>query len=228
MGIVLTYIAYLVCVIFLGRFILHAFSWFMGVRQSSVRRGVIKKMSLLKGIQALLDLLLLRRLFKTNKILWIASWTFHLCFVLILLRHAWYFMDHVPEFIILMEPAGITSGYILPFSLLLLLVTKITAHRDRYISNYNLFIVTVLFMTSLTGLLMGIFFEPDVMDVKEFIAGILMIQPAPLPESSFFIVHFLLVLLLVPNIPFHLFTAPIISIEAKRREEGLDLVMHEK
>ncbi len=228
MGTVLTYTAYLVCLVFLGRFTLHAISWLKGVRQSPASPALTKTMSPVNIVQAVLDILLLRRLLKINKILWIASWTFHLCFFLILVRHTWYFMDTVPDFIIFMEPAGITAGYILPFSLVLILFTRLTARRDGYISYYNFFIISVLLMTSLTGLLMGIYFEPDVMDVKDFITGILMIEPAPLPESPFFIIHFLLVLLLVPNIPFHLFTAPIISMEAKRREEGLDLVMHEK
>lgn len=228
MGTFLTFITYTVCVVFLGRFILHAVSWIKGVKQPSARPVFTKKMTPGQIVETVLDILLFRRLFKTSMVLWVASWIFHVSLFLVLVRHTWYFIDPVPDFIITMEPAGITAGYILPVSLLLIFIIRTAGSRDRYVSYYNFFIIGALFMISLTGLLMGTFSLTDVLDVKDFITGILIFEPGDLPDSPLFVVHFLFALLLVPCIPFHLFTAPIVAIEAKRREEGLDLVMHEK
>ncbi len=227
MGKILTIAAYISCAVFLGRLIWHALSWIKAEKRPSVCPGV-EGISAGTMAEALLDMIFFRRLFKTNRVLWIASWAFHISLLLIILRHAWYFMDPVPDFIILMEPAGIKAGYVLPFSLMLLLLLRMAAGRDRYISQYNIFLITVLFMISVTGLLMGIFFQPDVLDVKDFISGILAFKPYALPDSTLFVVHFILVLILIPFLPFHLITAPVITMEARRREDGLEMVLHEK
>jgi nitrate reductase gamma subunit len=227
MGKILTITAYVSCGVFLVRLIWHALSWVKSEKRPSAGPGA-ERISAGTIAEALLDMVFFRRLFKTNRVLWIASWTFHISLLFILLRHAWYFMDPVPEFIILIEPAGIKAGYVLPFSLILLLLLRIAAGRDRYISQYNIFLITVLFMISITGLSMGIFFQPDVLDVKDFISGILAFKPYAVPDSPLFVVHFILVLILIPILPFHLITAPVITMEARRREDGLDLVIHEK
>ena len=227
MGTILTIIAYISFAVCLWRFIMHVLSWIKTEKRPSVSTGV-KAMSAGTIGAVLMDIILFRRLFRTNRALWIVSWTFHVSLMLIILRHAWYFMEPVPAFIVLMEPAGIKAGYVLPFTLILLLMLRIAAGRDRYISSYNIFLITVLFMISVTGLLMGILFQPDVLDVKDFISGILGFRPYALPDSPFFVVHFTLVLLLIPFLPFHLITAPVITMDARRREEGLDQVMHEK
>jgi hypothetical protein len=65
-------------------------------------------------------------------------------------------------------------------------------------------------------------------DIKAFMLGIVAFKPESAPESILFIVHFILVLLLIPAIPFHLISAPLIAIDARRREQGLNMVMHEK
>ncbi len=227
MGKILTITAYISCIVFLVRLIWHVLSWIKAEKSPSVGSG-LESISMGTIAAAILDMVFMRRLLKTNRVLWLASWTFHMSLLLIILRHLWYFMDPVPDFIILMEPAGIKAGYALPFSLLLLLLLRIAAGRDRYISQYNIFLITVIFIISVTGLLMGIFFQPDVLDVKDFIAGILAFKPYALPDSFLFIIHFILVLILIPFLPFHLITAPVITMEARRREEGRDLVMHEK
>lgn len=227
MGKILTLAAYISSAVFLVRAVWHALSWIRAEKMPSAGlRARVMSAGTLAG--AVLDTIFFRRLFKTNRALWLASWAFHISLLLIILRHVWYFMDPVPDFILLMEPAGIKAGYVLPFSLILLLLLRMAAGRDRYISRYNIFLITVLFMISISGLLMGIFFQPDVLDVKEFISGILAFKPYALPGSIMFVVHFTLVLILITFLPFHLITAPLITLEARRREDGINLVMHEK
>jgi len=227
MGKILTITAYISCLVFLGRLAWHAVSWMTAEKRPSSAPGA-KGISAGTMAEALMDIILFRRLWKTNRALWLASWAFHISLLLIILRHAWYFMDPVPDFIIFMEPAGIKAGYVLPFSLLLLLLLRIAARRDRYISQYNIFLITVLFIISVTGLFMGSYFQPDVLEVKDFISGILAFKPYPLPDSPLFVIHFIMVLILIPFLPFHLVAAPVITMDARRREQGLDMVMHEK
>jgi nitrate reductase gamma subunit len=137
-------------------------------------------------------------------------------------------MNPVPAFIIFIQPVGIAAGYVLPLSLVLILIIRTAGARDRYISSYNYFLVGVLLMISVTGLVMRTYFQPDLIAVKDFITGILIFKPDVLPESSLFTLHFLFALLLLPYVPFHLFTAPIVTFEANRREEGLGMILHEK
>jgi hypothetical protein len=83
-------------------------------------------------------------------------------------------------------------------------------------------------LTSLTGVLIETTFRTNLVDVKAFMLGIVAFSPAALPDSLLFIVHFCLVLILLPSLPFHLIASPVITMEARRREERLNLVIHEK
>jgi nitrate reductase gamma subunit len=225
MGIFLTFITYIVCIIFLGRFILHAISWIQGVRHHPSIPVFTKKISPVTIAETVLDIFLFGRIFKTNKLLWVASWAFHVSFLLVVLRHMRYFIYPVPGFIISLQDAGIYAGYILPLSLLLILFIRITGGKERL---YNFFLLVLLLLTSLTGVLLKTFYRANLVDIKAFVLGITTFSPTPLPDSMLFIIHFILVLILVPFLPFHIITAPVITIEARRREEGLDMVLHEE
>ena len=227
MGKILVLIAYLVYLIFCFRFMLRALLWYKAVRQQTVAAGA-NKISCRTVVSTAIEVIFFTRLFHTNKLLWTASWTFHLSLLFIFLRHTWYFMNPVPGFITFIQPAGIAAGYVLPLSLMLILIIRTAGSRDRYVSSYNYFLVGVLLMISLTGLAMRTYFQPDVIAVKDFITGILIFKPDVLPDSALFTLHFLFALLLLPYVPFHLFTAPIVTFEANRREEGLGMILHEK
>jgi nitrate reductase gamma subunit len=227
MGMILVLTAYLVYLAFCFRFFLRAVRWYKAAKQQAVI-GRVNKVSFSTFISAAMDVIFFRRLFHTNKLLWTASWTFHFSLMLIFLRHTWYFLNPVPDFIILIQPAGIAAGYVLPLSLMLLLVMRAAVSRDRYVSSYNYFLVGVLLMISVTGLVMRTYFQPDLIAVKDFMTGILIFKPDPLPDSPLFTFHFLFALILLPYVPFHLFTAPIVIFDANRREEGLGMILHEK
>jgi nitrate reductase gamma subunit len=228
MGTFLTFITYIVCIIFLVRFTLHAISWIQGARHLQYIPGFTKKMSPVTIVETILDIFLFRRLFKTNRLLWAASWVFHISFLLVILRHMRYFIYPVPGFIISFQDSGIYAGYILPLSLLLMLIIRIAVSKDRYVSLYNFFLLVLLLLTGLTGVILKTFYRADLVDIKAFVLGIMTFSPTPLPDSILFIIHFILVLLLVPFLPFHLITAPVITMEARRRDTGLDMVLHEK
>jgi len=228
MGKIIVLIAYLVYGLFCFRFLLQVFLWYRAARQQALSNVGSGNISLGMFIAAALDVIFFRRLFSTNKLLWAASWTFHLSFLIVFLRHLRYVLNPAPDVIIFMQPAGVVAGYVLPCSLFLILIMRMVGNGDRYVSYYNFFLIGVLLMLSLTGLLMRIYFQADLIDVKDFITGILVFIPDVLPDSLMFVIHFLLALLLIAFIPFHLFAAPIVSMEARKREEGLGMVLHEK
>jgi hypothetical protein len=71
-------------------------------------------------------------------------------------------------------------------------------------------------------------YNPNLVDVKLFAFGIMTLNPAAAPDSALFVMHFSLVLVLIPFLPTHIFTAPLVMMEARKREQALRLVMHEE
>jgi len=227
MGTILVLTAYLLYLLFCFRFLIRVLLWYKAVKQQAAIREA-HVWSCRTVASTAIEVLFFTRLFHTNKLLWTASWTFHLSLGFIFLRHTWYFMNPVPELIIFIQPVGIAAGYVLPLSLLIILIIRIAGGRDSYVSSYNYFLLAALLIISLTGLVMRTYYQPDLIAVKDFITGILIFHPDALPGSVLFTLHFLFALLLLPFVPFHLFTAPIVIFEANRREEGLGMILHEK
>lgn len=220
-------ITYIAVVIFIGRFAWHIMSW-VRAGKGHPCSSVAGRMSARTIAETAMDIIFFRRLFRTNRLLWAASWTFHVSFILVILRHLRYFTYPVPGFIVSMQDTGITTGYLLAISLILILIIRSAGGRDRYISIYNIFLIVTLLLTSLTGLLMTLFFRTDLVDIKAYMLGILSFSPEAMPDSLLFIIHYILALLLIPSLPFHLIAAPVITMEARRRDDGPGLLIHEK
>ncbi|MEN8263678.1 MAG: respiratory nitrate reductase subunit gamma [Nitrospirota bacterium] len=227
MGAFLTFLTYFACVVFLTRFLSHVQSWIKAAKQPAVR-AISQRVSPGMAAEMLLDIVLLRRLFRTNKLLWIASLTFHLSLLIVVLRHLRYFLYPVPDFVLSIQNAGVAAGYALPLSLLVILIIRSKSSRDRYLSVYNFFLLAILLLTCMTGILLNLFYRTSLVDIKAFIIGIVTFHPDTLPDSIMFVMHFILIIMLIPSLPFHLIAAPLITVEARKREEELGLVLHEK
>jgi nitrate reductase gamma subunit len=230
MRIILFLAAYVAYAAFLSRTIFHVLAWFRATGRYDIspalRPGQSARICALSG----LDLFFFRRLFGSSKALWVGSWIFHISFVFVVLRHLRYFLNPVPACISFIQPVGAAAGYALPASLVYLMLLRLFGRKryvSKYVSYYNLFLLGVLFSISAIGLLMHLYAVPDLMGVKEFALGILTFRPEPVPGSLLFIVHFILVLFLLPYLPTHFFSAPLVIVEARKREEGLHEVLHE-
>ncbi|HXW68016.1 MAG TPA: hypothetical protein VEJ88_00285 [Dissulfurispiraceae bacterium] len=171
------------------------------------------------------DIIFFTRLLKTNDVLWSGEWLFHCSFLFVVLRHLRYVMNPVPRCVILVQPAGIIAGYLLPAALLYILAVKLAAGRS-YAPLYNLFLIILLLLLSATGLLMRTAARADIVGVKVFILGLVHFNPQALPGSFLFTLHFILFLLLVLYLPTHVVAAPLIMLEAREREEELKQIMH--
>ncbi len=227
MGMLLVIIAYLVYTAFWVRLSLHTLLWLKSARRLIPYQPLSDVKPLPAFAASVMDLFCFRRLFESNKILWLGSWSFHAAFLFVIFRHLRYFFNPVPGLIECVQPFGLVAGYILTFSLLYVVAIRL-AGGTKYVSYQNYAILGLLFLIGATGLLMRNFFKPDLIDVKNFAMGIIAFRPTAPPDNFFFIVHFSLVLLLIPYLPFHIFTAPFVTMEARRRQQQLEMVMHDK
>lgn len=177
--------------------------------------------------KAMGDMFLFSRLFHVNPRLWIGEWVFHLSFLLVLLRHLRYVVRPVPEWVSALQPVGICAGYVLPVSLLYILAMKLEVEEKKYVSSFNFFLLAIVFFMSITGLLMRTLARPDIAAVKNYMIGIFIFAPSVLPDGAIFGIHFITALVLLAYLPTHTFSAPFSVMEARRREDGLWLLMHE-
>lgn len=179
-------------------------------------------------LKAIADVFFLWRLFRVNRWLWAGEWVFHVSFPAVLMGHLRFFLYPVPGWLVQTRHVWEYAGYVFLASLLYIFVYKLVVDRSKPLPLYNFFLLTVAFLTGLTGILMGTVFKAYLVEVKGFVLGALALRPESAPDSAFFAVHLVLALLFVLYLPSHLFTAPVVMTEARRREEGLGMLMHEK
>ncbi len=230
MGLILFLLAYIAYAAFWCRIFFHLIVWLKATKRYKAIPVLKPGQSARVCAMSAIDIFFFRRLFESSKLLWLGSWTFHASFVFVILRHLRYFLDPVPACVTFLQPAGRFAGYVLPLSLLYLIMLRLLGRKryvSRYVSYYNFFLLGLLLVISSVGLVMHMFFVPDLMAVRDFALGILAFRLNPLPQSTLFIVHFALVLVLLPYLPTHFFSAPLVVVEANKREEALKTIMHE-
>ena len=225
LGIALTLGYYLSMLLFLGNYAAKVLIWVHNKPGNAVMTSKIMPRML---VMAAGDILFLRRLLIVNELLWIGEWTFHVAFVLVMLRHLRYFLNPVPRWVWAVQPFGIVAGYALPFALMYIFTVRCLIEKKKYVSSYNFLLLILIFALSISGLLMKTVYHPDIVSVKTFIMGIMRFSFAVVPYSALFIFHFVLVLALIVNLPTHVFAAPLVLIGGRQREETLRRMKHEK
>lgn len=152
------------------------------------------------------EILFFRSLLKggvAEKILWLGGWVFHVSFLLIVLRHLRFFTYPVPEFIMSFQQIGIWAGLVFPIALLILIVRRFTNDRLATITLFaDYFVLLLIISIGLTGLLLKYFVRINLVDVKAFMLGLLTFSPVQMPDSTLFMIHFSLVLVLLVYFPF--------------------------
>ena len=91
-------------------------------------------------------------------------------FLLVTLRHLRYFLDPVPSWVWDLQLPGLIAGYVLPVSLVYILVVRSFSEREKYSSPANMLLLALLLAISGIGVLMHAFFKPDLVGVKLFVA----------------------------------------------------------
>ena len=228
MGKFLIVAAYAVYAAFWLRFLGHAFVWWKASQQLDNQSPARPHMKVKACALTALDVVLLGRVFIVNPTLWIGEWVFHASFLLVLVRHLRFFLNPIPDWVWWVQTPGLIAGYLLPFALLYILIIRLLTKQEKYAAPANLFLLGLVLAISSIGVAMHALFKPNLVDVKLFIFGIVNFAPKAAPDSVLFLLHFCLVLVLVPFLPTHIFTAPLVMMEARKRKLALRLVMHEK
>jgi nitrate reductase gamma subunit len=228
MGTIVIIAAYGVYAAFWIRFFLHTLTWWRGRTEDPVLSLPRRPSTITTWILTARDVVLFWRLLKVNPILWFGEYVFHVSFLLVMLRHLRYFLDPVPPWVWDLQLPGLIAGYVLPVSLTYILIVRSCSEREKYSSPANMLLLALLLAISGLGVLMHALFKPDLVGVKLFSLGILSFTPAPLPGGALFTMHAVMVLVVVALLPTHIVTAPLVMLEARRRDLGLPQVMHEE
>ncbi len=223
MGIFMTAMAYLAVASFAGRILWRILLLTRAREVPTDGPGASTPKLILKGAA---DILLLRRLFRDNGALWAGEWLFHISFILIVLGHMRFFFNPVPEFFNTFRIMGYAAGYVFLFAVLYILVFRVAIERGAYISQRNFILVLIAFFIGASGMYMHLIDRIDLVMVKEFGLGIVSFSPQAAPHGGIFVIHFILAMLFILLIPSHVFTAPFVVTDARRREEMLRKVMH--
>jgi len=213
--------------VFLVRFLIHALLWWRGAKAATYAL-TWRKRGAATIYRAILDLLFFTRLLRANNLLWLVEWFFHASLLLILLRHLRYVLDPVPSWVWAAQPWGLIAGYLLPVALAAILVIRQLTKREIYSSRANLILLTALLIISATGVVMHALQKPDLVGVKDFMMGVVTLAPTPWPGGFLATIHLILFLVILPLLPTHIFIVPLTIIDARRREDALDEVLHER
>ena len=227
MGWLIVAATYAVIAAFYVRLGLHALSWWEAVRRSppSAPRGVGASARAFVG--AAVDVVFLRRLLMVNPALWIGEWVFHAALFVIILRHLRYFMNPVPAWVVWAQTPGWIAGFLLPGALLYILAIRLLTGQEKFSSPANLLMLVDVLAIAVTGLLMSTRYRADLTAVKLFALGISTFNPSSPPQSTLFVAHLALVLVLLLYVPSHVFTAPLVMMDARGRELELRKVLHD-
>jgi nitrate reductase gamma subunit len=217
---------YAVYAAFWLRFLGHALVWWRAAQrfiEPATPRARVKACALTAT-----DVIFFNRLFRVNPGLWFGEWVFHATLTLVLVRHLRYVLDPVPACVWWVQAPGLIASYVLPVSLVYILIIRLLTNQEKYAAPGNVFLLGLVLVISCVGLLMQTLFKPDIVGVKLFILGLLGLSPTTVPHSFLFVLHLSLFLVLVPFLPTHIFTAPMVMMEARKREQALHLVIHEE
>ncbi len=142
-------------------------------------------------------------LFKGNKWTWIGGWALHVILVFVLLRHLRFFMEPTPHALAGIQYLIWYLSALLPLPVIYLWIRRNAVDRVAYISAMSdSFILGLLLLIGLSGVALKILFQADVVSIKAFIMGLVLLSPQNIPAQPIFILHYTLILVLAFYFPF--------------------------
>jgi nitrate reductase gamma subunit len=149
------------------------------------------------------EVVLFESLFKASLLTWLFGWTFHVALAAVLLRHLRYFTEPVPAWIALVQPFALYAGIAMAAALAALWARRILVDRVRYISTPSDHLMLALLLAiALSGLAMKNLAHTDIVAVKAFFLGLLVLEVRPLPGEPLLALHLALVAALAIVFPF--------------------------
>ncbi len=149
------------------------------------------------------EALIFESLFKGNKPLWVFAALFHFGLAVVLLRHVRYFETQVGPLVALVQPLAQPAGLAMLAGLLLLLARRLVIERIRYITGpSDILMLVLLIAIGFSGMAMKCLVHTDIVMVKAFFTGLMVLDLRPLPADPLLAVHLLLVAALMIIFPF--------------------------
>jgi nitrate reductase gamma subunit len=199
-------LAYLAAAVFVLGFLSKVVLYFKTPSPLKIPTTPAPKSSIGVVLRLIPEILFFRSLLKggtTEKILWLGGWVFHVSFLLIVLRHLRFFTYPVPDFVMSFQQIGIWAGLVFPIALLILIVRRFTNDRLATITLFaDYFVLVLITAIGATGLMLKYITRTNMVDVKAFILGLVHFSPTQMPDSTIFLIHFSLILVLLVYFPF--------------------------
>ncbi len=149
------------------------------------------------------EVVLFESLFKATLWTWLFGWVFHAALALVLLRHLRYFTDPVWAWVAFVQPFGVYAGFAMLAGLAGLWARRFLVDRVRYISTPSDHLMLALLVAiGASGLAMKFVAHTDVVAVKSFFLGLLVLQVRELPADPILALHLGLVASLMLVFPF--------------------------
>jgi len=202
----LTFLAYIVLAVFIAGFAGRIWAYIQA--PAPLKIAVTPAPTTMGGVvwRMFTEVVFFNSLFKGNKWIWAGGIAFHGALVLVLIRHIRYFMDPLPAWFAHLQIFGIVAGYIMIGALGFLWLRRIFVERVRHISTLSDHLILLLLMAIAgTGLLMQLFFRPDIVSIKQAMSNIWFSSqslPSGSPGDLLFLIHLSLVVLLMIIFPF--------------------------
>ena len=171
------------------------------------------------AVRMLREGVLFETLFRANRWTWAFGWFFHAALLLVLVRHAWLFVEPVPWWIGPLLGAGKWLSAVLLASLSVLLARRVLVARVRYISVPSDYLMLLLILAiGGSGAWLGHFDPRSLGLAREFALGLVAFEARPLPLDPVLFLHLGGAGLLVLLLPFSkLLHAPGVFLSPTRR-----------
>ena len=162
---------------------------------------------------------LFETLFRANRWTWFFGWLFHAALLLVLVRHAWLFVDPVPAWTVPLLGVGAWLSAVLLASLAVLFARRILVARVRYVSAPSDYLMLLLiFAIGGSGAWLGHFDPRSLGLAREFALGLVRFEARPLPLDPALWLHLGGAGLLLALLPFSkLLHAPGVFLGPTRR-----------
>lgn len=153
-----------------------------------------------------------RSLWRGNKGLWFASWLFHISLAFILVGHFFGITFLGRQFTVLGATPeesmhlsvlfGTYAGVALLIGLLILTIRRMSSPTLRFISSVADYLILILLLGIVgSGMYMRMFDEVSYSIVRDYLMGLLTLQPIAPPGNPAFLFHFTMVQLLLLYFP---------------------------
>lgn len=149
------------------------------------------------------ELLASPSLWRGDRWLWAGAGLFHLCLLLVALKHLRLFINPVPGWLVWLQAPGAWAGELLPLALLFLLLRRLAGPRLLMLSTRaDYLLLALLLALAGSGLWLRLGPRAPLEEVKDYLLGLMSLRPAAPPQGAALTLHWLLALALLAVFPF--------------------------